>query len=203
MEKKNNILDKIKIRIIAYPVATATFFIALALVFVFNLQFVTKSIDQAFYIPSQMEIESQIVRVNLEDYNLIIKKLNIATSTAAQNNTTTNSPATVASTTTPPEVTLATTTSKADLKIAIYNSTATNGLAATLNKSLVAAGFKTATTGSKSPLLPSTILKAKKNLSGSTILDEIRKIVSVKYAVTDAVLDDNNQFDIEIVIGTK
>jgi hypothetical protein len=120
------------------------------------------------------------------------------------------SPATTSNTETTVSSTVSSITSsiilqnKADLKISVINSTDTNGLANNLKKQLNAAGYSTVSAGNQKPTEANTILKIKASLSAdSTIISEIKNIISAKYNFTLATLPAESQNDFEIVIGQQ
>lgn len=178
-----------------YPGVLFVFFIIIFIIFLIATGFISKNINRA--ITSEERVESY--SLNTEDYALVAKRLHIASSTGATNDTGKTMQSTEATTTsTVQKETPA--LDKTSLSITILNSTAKKGVAGTLAKALETAGYAKSTTGNeKTPYRTTTVIvKEGKSAYSSLILEEVQKYYPNAVASTTPY---TAPFDVTIIIG--
>jgi hypothetical protein len=197
--KKINFLSKLSFRKNFYPLVSLVFALIIVLIFFFSVKFIAESIDRAFYEPSESEIASQVVLFDKANYIIVAKKLGIGVEEKKPEN--------IVNPATPfPNIPIGLQPElmpKNFIKIAIYNSTQTAGLAAKLKAVLVGGGFEVAETSTLSPALETTTIKTKDGFSTSPFIEEIKTLVSSKYQIVSTTLPSTSTFDVEIIIGRK
>lgn len=205
-----NKLKKIKIKNIVYPAISAAFLIVALWLFISFSSFLIKSVDKVFSAPEQGEIESRLIKINLEDFDVVAKKLGIVSEPAIIEPTreTAAPEQQIQETAQVPESEQTPSTpvieDKSIIKIQVLNSVKTAGLAANLKSQLETAGFQNIKTGNQSAEEPVSLIKTKKSFENSLLLNEIKEIILKKYQL-DALqmIDETSEFDAIIVIGKK
>ena len=195
-------LEKMKPADYVYIGVLFLFFIIVVIVFSISTSFIAKSINKIFSPVSTENPQS----LNIEQYNLTIKKLNLPA--AVPSNNPSDSSQTVPQAQNPTPQTLPTTSpdqKTLDIKsltINILNSTTKNGVASILNKALVSAGFSSATTGNeKQPIALTTItIKEAKKDYIPLIQDAVKKLYPKAIVQTSSTKTD---FDVTIIIGKE
>lgn len=197
-------LKNLKLKQIVYPAAFGAVAILAITFFAKTIVFLSANINKALKIEDE---KSVLIQLNMADYSIVAKKLNVVVS----NNTETavsQPPAPVLATTSTamtatstPETVLPV---KSALKIAVLNSTKTEGLAAGLKKDLESAGFSVLKTANQSKTENTTLIKIKESVGSSALAKEISGLVKNKYPlITNETLNEKSEYDIEIVIGKK
>lgn len=190
----------LKIKNMIYPAIFFFVIILTAVMFIFSIKFFLKTIGGIFDL-DQSGLESQIVRVDTDNFSRAAKKLGIemATSSDTQIVDEIKIDDGVAG-----EVLVAPVPSpdKKEIKIAVYNATKEKGLASVIKKELEANDFVVDKIGNYS-LEKETVLKVKKEFE--VFSDEIKGIIEKKYtssAVTE-ILSDEEEYGIIIIIGSQ
>lgn len=186
-------LKKKKPRDFVYPGVLVVFFITVAIMFFTAVQFISKNINNVF--SSDQNTDTQ--PLDMTRYTKIAKKLNLTLVTPLQNeasSTKTNADTTM---TTAPQ---ALAFNKKSLTLMILNSTPKKGVASTLSKILIDAGFAKSKTGNeKTAYAVTTIfIKNSKYDYAPLLLEAILKSYPEAQATTTS---DTAPFDATIIIG--
>lgn len=187
-------LKKLKPLDFVYPGIFLLFFVVVIVVFSIAMQFISKNINKAFAPEDNTPSKS----LNIEQYKLVSKRLNIELSQS--NNTVV--PAETLITTEAVTSTTSPTIDKKSLTIIVRNSTPTSGVATTLAKTLEGSGFTKPQTGNEPKAYPVTtvIIKGSKSVYSQLILDAVRKIYPEAIVATTT---EAAAFDATVIIGTK
>jgi hypothetical protein len=195
-------IKNIKLKKIIYPALFVVFIIIVAVIFIQTIGFLADSIDKAFTLDPQIA-ESHLVKLDLGNFNAVTKKLSI--NVGSQSPVSSSQPievATPVATTTPNEAKEANKLDKTSVKIEVLNSTKTSGLAGELKAVLEADGFKVEKTGNFSPVQETTFIKIKDSKKDYASI--VKESVSKKYQPgEDKLLEENDAYDIIIIIGNK
>lgn len=225
-----------------YALIFIVYLIAIILIFVYSIKFLSKAINFTLSEPQNQEIEEKYSKINLENYTIIADKLNFIKATPiinqnnpssetsspgiipnSENNTTlnivnssSNMPETVdlpslADNTLPvapsPVVPAESTVSppqEIKPRLVIVNSTLTSGLASALKSKFQIANFDVLRIGNIRPSELNTVIKVKQSVNqNSAYFFEIKKIVSEKYDFVLKTLEEEADYEIEIIIGEK
>lgn len=183
------ILSKLKKDDYIYLSIMMFFFIILIIIFSMTVSFFSKNINKVFY----SENNQKITGLDIAQYTLVAKKLNLTTPTTPTMGTTTSI------------VTSATTIAQLDKKsllIKILNGTTKKSLASTLAKSITDDGFIVSKTGNEKSDYGTTTIIVQENKSEytPTLLESVRKIYPTAVATTT---DKISAFEATIIIGNK
>lgn len=198
------ILKNIKLRDLIYPVTLFVFFGLVALVFFFAIRFISQSINNAF----STEESGGSQALDLERYALVTKKLNIPVDTDQEDSTIPAMPEIptmtlgVATTTEVAAIPATVVPDKRVITIAVKNSTAKKGVAATLAKALEDAGFQRPQTGNEPRAYATTTLLLKESKSDyeGLLLEVVRSIYPNAVTATSS---SSASSDAIIIIGGK
>lgn len=202
--RKLEFLKKLTLKEILYSAISFLFAIAVVLAFFFSVRFIVANVNKTFYVPTESEVAGQITTFDKANYIMVASKLGISIVGTRPGVVKQEQPempqveAPVAATTMP-EIVI----DKKSLKIAIYNTTQTPGVAAKLKAIFVGGGFDVAETGNKTPALATTTLKLKANILNHSLAEEIKTLVGSSYQVVSEAAADDATFDVEIAIGDK
>lgn len=165
------------------------FLIVIVIIFSYSVSFISKNINQVFYSENIQATDG----LNLDQYNLVVKKMNL--STENKNTDVTNIVTIPTPIVTPEKITL----DKHAIVIKILNGTTKKGLASALAKSISSEGFIVAKTGNEKTDYSTTTLIIKENKSEftSTLLDILHKSYPQAIATTTA----SGDIDVLIIIG--
>lgn len=188
---------------LVYPAISILFVSVALLLFGKTAFFISANINKAFT-TDEAAIESELLRVDIQNYLLVAKKLNIPVpppptpqeipppqETSPEETPTPPPP--------PPE-------DKAALHIQVVNSTPTAGLAGGLRDLLEGAEFTVVRVGNFSPPHALTVIQIKESTRSSfpLSLEEIRGLVSQEYELGgDETLEESSEYDVVIIIGNK
>lgn len=211
LNNNNNFKEKIKKlkpKGFIYPAVSAVFFAAILWTFISAAGFISKAINKIFTAGSEGAVESQIVKVDLDNYYLVAKKLGLNTEPPNEETPPVETPAveTQQITTTtepivPPQEEII---DKSAVKIQILNSSGVKGLAAELKTLFSDNGFTAVETGNQSKAEETTLLKIKAAKQNSRLAEELKNIVASKYSsVETQTLDEQSAFDAVVIIGKK
>ncbi|MCK9344637.1 MAG: LytR C-terminal domain-containing protein [Candidatus Pacebacteria bacterium] len=191
-------LSEIKPKDLLYPGIILLFIIIVVIIFFLVTRFITNNINKAFSGDTGGESRT----LNIDNYNLVAKKLGISITPVKSEITNEVTNATTTQETNGSAQATTTTLDKKTLTLQILNSTTKKGVAGTLAKTLEGAGFAKATTGNQSKLIPVTTIYLKESVAsfGPELLEEVKKSYSSAVATTT---QETKAFDISIVIGTK
>jgi hypothetical protein len=196
---------RIRLQQLIYPGVLLIFAIILLSLFAKASMFLSKHVNKPFAI-AELNIESALLRINLEQYDLITKKLGIVTtntdgaSEAAEKLEQTEEISELES------ILKSSTQKKQALKIAVFNTTNITGKAASLKADLGSADFNTVTIGSQSPVREQTSIQIKESLIRKAEILELRQVVGQQYSLEEndiTILDEQNGFDVIIIIGQE
>lgn len=222
-------LKKIKFKQLVYPSILVIFCIGLGVTFWYSTKFLSSQLVKIFGSLSQEQMASRLLALDLENYQLVAKKLNfwvepqnliapLATSSAPIEETATTSDAAAATSSEPAAAQevlaadqAATGTAeiqaapavKAPLKISILNGTKTSGLAGELKRTIEAAGWPVTKIGNQTTPASRTRFSIKTGLvQAASEIERLKSLVIAKYpdTVTETLAADSG-YDIEIVIG--
>lgn len=173
------------------------FLIAMIIVFSMTVKFISKNINKVFY----SENNNEVGGLNMEQYLLMAKKLNINITNTNTENTPAQATAIlplISTTTTSTTISL----DKQSLLIKILNGTTNKGVATTLAKSITDEGFTVLKTGNEKSDYATTTLIMQENKSAYTeiLLRALRKSYPQAIATTT---NKVNAFDAIIIIGNK
>lgn len=193
---------KLKFKKIIYPLISGIIAIIIIIVFIYSVKFLAEAIDRVFAQDTEF-LESHLIRLDMEKFNLVAKKLGInqqpttydlqPTIDNLQQTATSSQSLVVGS-----QLSL----DKTAVKIKVINSTKTRGLAKELKTILEADGFLVNEMDTISPALATTTIKIKESKKNYNPL--VRESVSKKYPeAEDKVLEEKENFDIIIIIGSK
>lgn len=189
--KKNNpvqeSLKKFHFQDFVYASVIVVFLLITVVIFFFAAQFISKNINKIFSIGD----ESSVQALNIDQYTLIAKKLNIKINTTQE--------------ATPTVETSMITTEELDkraLTITVKNSTTKKGVASALATALEDAGFQKPKTGNEPKLYATTkvILKESKSLYSPLILDIVQKYYP---SASVATTSETSISDVTVIIGTN
>jgi len=199
------LLGKIKFKELVYPAITVSFFAIVIISFVLDIGFITQNINKVFYVPDSSEIESRMVRVDMENFYVVARKLGINVSAPSQQQEVVQPVVPQEQQPQPvePVAPVVPVVEKAILKISVLNTTTTKGLAAIVKKDLETAGFTVAETGNQTPALEATQIKVKSAVNGSDTIKELAQVVTTKYPSATVVADDTIAVDVVVLIGAK
>lgn len=185
---------KLKFKKIIYPLISGIIVILIIIVFIYSVKFLAEAIDRVFATDTE-SLESHLIRLDMEKFNLVAKKLGIMLG-MSETELLTQATATIIATATPPVL------DKTAVRIEILNSLEKAGLAKDLKALLENDGFKVEKIGDFSPSLATTTIKIKESKKDYSAL--VRESVSKKYPeAEDKALEENENFDIIIIIGSK
>lgn len=196
-----NLLEKIKLKDIIYPLITVLFFVVILTVFILDTGFITQNINKAFYVPDPSEIESRMVKIDLENYYVVAGKLGLSTAAPAVVPQEQVAPQEVVPQ--QPVAPVVPVVDKATLTISVFNTTTTKGAAAAIKKDLETAGFKVGETGNQTPALDITQVKVKSAVNGSQTIEELKQAIVKKYPSATVVVDDSIAVDVVVLIGKQ
>ena len=202
----SNRIKKLKIKRIIYPAIFTILIISLIIIFVSSARFLSQNLNKAFVSPNEKTIESQLIKIDLANYNLVIKKLGIKNepTPAPETIQPITSPATTTEIQQPAPTSTIQYKNKTVLKIEILNSAKPPGLAADLKTLLTNSGFMVEKTGNQSAAEEITLVKVRDSEKNSPAINELSEIVSKKYtSASIQTLEETNEFDVIIVIGKK
>ncbi len=203
-EQIKKLFSNLQPRDMIYPGISLVLLIALVVIFFMASKSLYAHIDSA--ISLETGEESSLLRLDMENLTVLANKLAI--------------PIQSAETFTPPEIKITPTetgisptedtsptlipteTNRASVRIAVYNSTETAGLAGKLKSALESEKFVVVETGNKTPTLETTVIQTKASLDAS-LRSAINAAVSKSYTVTAETLPSDSAFDVIIIIGTK
>lgn len=194
---------KIDFKKAIYPVISTVFFATIFITFFYSAKLLLVDINKVFFDINKDPSSLQIIEVNLDQYNLIAKKMNLNVQNREdyreqlqpeiKNEIATSTPSI-------PENVL----DKKSIKIEILNSTKTKGLAAELKILLENRGFIVTKIGNQPLIEKITVIKIKDAINQSSIYGELLDIISQKYpSTTNQLLEDANEFDAIITIGNN
>jgi|GEM_PF-3085319 len=192
-------LQKMKPADYIYLSVMFVFFIIIAVLFSISTNFIVSNINKIF---SPIKAGNSQA-LNIGQYSLVAKKLNLPVNTVTPDNGTASTTPTPATT---PIVPVSPTPSqvldKKSITIEILNSTTKKGVASVLNKSLTLAGFSSATTGNEKTSYDITtiVINDKKKDYSSLLLEAVNKIYPK--AVTQ-ILPNKTGTDVTIIIGKQ
>lgn len=189
------IFKKIKREDYIYLSVVIIFFITLIIVFSMAVNFISKNINKIFYSENNQEIRG----LNIEQYTLIAKKLNLAIPDGNTQITVTQETTTA---TTTPDTIITPPLDKQSITIKILNGTTKKGLAAVLAKSITDEGFIVSKTGNEKSNYSTTTLIIQENKSDYTqiLLDALHKSYPQAISTTTSKTSDT---DVVIVIGNN
>lgn len=199
---KNNkifeILKKMKMADFIYLSVLLLFVVTIVVIFFFVARFITRNINKVFLSHDANSTQT----LNLVNYSLVAKKLNIPVNIPDKNGVVSPPPVTPVETPTPPAI--PTPLDKKVITINILNSTIQKGLASILAEVLMDAGFNTPKTGKQKELYSTTtiLIKESKKDYGPLILEAIIKLYPKAVVATDPIQEDKT-FDVTIIIGEQ
>lgn len=184
-------LKKLKLQDIVYSSVILVYLFLILALFFFSTQFFLKNINKIFSIEKNGGTQA----LNLEQYKLATKKLNIQTVVPQE-------PAMATATNIVATSSVSASLDKRTITIIVKNSTVKKGVAATLAKMLEDAGFQKPKTGNEPVLYPTTtvLIKESKAPYGQLILEIVKKYNS---SATLATTSETSIFDATVIIGTK
>lgn len=183
-------------RDIVYPGILVVFFGIIIVMFFFAAGFISKNVNKVFYFEESSASEA----LNLPQYELVAKKLNITVHTQSDGDL----PVTEATQVVTAEVATSTTVvlDKSTITIIVKNSTTKKGVATTLAKTFEDAGFKKPLLGNEPKFYATTTVltrESKKDYE-SILLEVVRKSYPEAVSTTTA---DTGSADAIVVIGVK
>src|SRR3989344_1104676 len=182
-----------------YPIFTFAYVLVALLIFVSASRYLFEQTNRPFSLDSEA-VAGELPRLNLDNFNLVAKKLNINLENSAEAEAADDLNSESENDEEAPVPALL----KTDLAIAVFNSTRTGGLANNLKTDLIGAGFNVARVGNLTETEPATLIKIKTSLVGAeTLLTEIEQIVSQKYEAERQALEADSLEDIQIIIGAN
>jgi|GEM_PF-2657730 hypothetical protein len=225
METKKDTTKKITVGQIMYPAIVAMIVVATAGVLILSARSLTREINHSLLVGvAQQETD---LLINMEGFAAVAKKIGItiaeeepqvpAQNESAQKAKEEAAPAPVAETPValpetpqvpppaaqeaPPPVVVPA-PERSAVRISVLNSTKTAGLAGKMKNALIGAGFTAVITGNQSPVLATTVVRAKSSLGA--LGDEIRNIVGAQqYQFNAEEIDPANENDVIIIIGNR
>jgi hypothetical protein len=185
--KNSNFLASIKTlgpRDFVYPGIVLIFLVILTVLFFMATRFISNNLNKIFSADQSTETQA----LDNARYLLTLKKLGISA---------TDSVAVAVPSTTTPAVIL----DKKSLSLVVLNSTSKSGVANTLAKALVLAGFSNPKTGNEKTSYATTTIFIKQSNSAYTpfLLDEVKKLYPNTVATTTP---ETGTTDAIIIIGT-
>lgn len=195
-------VKNLKLKQVVYPAVFALVAVLAIIFFAKTVGFLSTSINKTFRTEEDKNI---LTELNAADYEVVAKKLNIGVQDNAQTIVSQPpAPTSAATSTITPTAPLVSAPEKSALKIAVFNSTKTEGLAGALKNDLENAGFLVAKIGNQSKTENATLIKIRENIQQLVIGDEVAELVKKRYAsAASETLNANSEYDIEIVIGKK
>lgn len=192
-------LKMMKLKAFLYPSLLGIFILIAGILFILSATFISKEINKIF---SVNEDNDKSLKIDNANYVLVAQKLNLPINTGTADSSSDDTLQESSSTSTEniqPAI------DKKTLKIEILNGSGISGLAADLKKSIAAADFIVEKTGNSDSIQKITEIQVKEGVQKyAAIVDEIKNIVSAKYAPGDIqTLNASSSYDIIIIIGTK
>ncbi len=178
------------------PVVALIFIIIASFVFIKTISFLSDNINKAFII-NEVAIENGVLKLDMENYDLIRKKFNLPQFIEP-------TPATPSVEDTPPTAPQSSELKieKSSLSIKILNGAGISGLAGQLKNRLTQAGYSVSEIGN-SPSLENTTIQIKSSQkTNEELINEITQIVSERYVPQMGPdLTEEDAYDIIIMIG--
>lgn len=205
-EKIKKTFSNIRWQDMIYPLISLFFLIVLAVIFFMTVKFLYTHIDSALSLDTGEE--PSLLRVDIGNLTVVANKLAVPIRTPSETPFEQSAPSTTETEETPVENTgsasapAATTPDRASVRIAVYNSTATAGVAGKLKSALLLEQFTVAEVGNKTPALETTLIQTKASLDAS-LRSSINTIVSNSYTISTETLPADSTFDVIITIGAK
>jgi len=193
------------------PIVLLIYMSVILLFFLLTVRYLSKNINLVLSSTSDTGMMGQLTSLDLANYELLAKKLNIpitkniviaASSSVSATKETSNIvlPIPVATST----ENVASTSIKLNLNISVINSTKKNGLAGELRNMLVKAGVPVKTIGNQNNIIPETVLGIKKSAEiDAEQIEKIKKILSDKYIFQSVQLPETSDNDLQIIIGNR
>ncbi len=163
----------VKLKKIIYPIILGVFFIVVILIFIYSAKFLVNSINRSLSLDVQYA-ESRIIKINLEKFYRIAKKMGIEISkltiddlqlTSDQQQISNNNlqETTVVATTTAETIPIVVELDKKAVKISVLNSTKIKGLAGEIKTLLENNGFIVGAIGNYDSIQEKTFIKIKES----------------------------------------
>lgn len=210
-EQIKNVLAKIVWRDLVYPLILLIFLTIVVTVFISSVKFFYTRIDTAISL-DESAAESGLTRIDMGNLAIVARKLNIPISETApaesvqtieEPPTPTTEPIIEATPPVVPEMPVAPVLDPKTIKIAVYNSTDTTGLAGKLKTALETSGFVVSETGNKPPTRDTTIVQIKESLADTGAQKTLSSVVAESYVAVFETLPPDTLFDIIVIIGSK
>lgn len=195
-------MDKIKnlkFKSLVYPAIFFFALIVITVIFIFSVKFFLKTIGGVFDVDEGV-LDSQIVKVDMDNFSRVAKKLGIEVVTSSEQVAGEEKPA--AEEDEEENIIQPVIIDKQRIKIAVYNATKEKGLANEVKKELEVNGFVVDKVGNFF-LGGKSVLKVKKEFD--MIGDEIKGVVEKKYpsGMEKEILSEEEEYGIIIIIGSK
>ncbi|QQG52608.1 MAG: LytR C-terminal domain-containing protein [Candidatus Falkowbacteria bacterium] len=215
LNNKKNINNKINKDFLIYPTIFIVYFLIVASTFAYSIKFLSAAINSALAEPQNEILTEEYASLKLKEYSLIAKKLNlnninisetenkavIETSNSSSSLEIINPTTDIQATSTNPATSIQIIENLP--KILVTNSTLKPGLATKLKTELENNGFEVAAPTNSNQNLDTTTIKIKAEFTNSAYFNSIKNIVSENYNFIILPLADENENDIEIVIGNN
>lgn len=204
IENLKKLIEKIIWKDLLYPAIFSIFLIIIIFVFVLAVEFFYTRIDAALS-QNRDAAALELLRLDMNGLRIVADKLHVTIhEKAPEVSAPIEAPAAVEPPTPDvPPVQETVIIDPASIKVAVYNSTETNGLAGKLKAVFENAGFTVSDTGNKKPALETTSVRIKERLAGTSARETILSAISKSYSPQIENLAADNTFDIIVIIGAK
>lgn len=205
-EKIKKTFSNLRWQDMMYPLISLFFLIVLIVIFFMTVRFLYTHIDSALSLDTGEE--PSLLRIDMENLAVVAHKLSIPIRSASETPPEQTAPLIPEAKETPVEnneptaAPTATTPDRASIRIAVYNSTATSGLAGKLKSALLLEQFVVAEVGNKTPAIETTLIQTKSSLDAS-LRSAIVAIISKSYTISTETLPADSAFDVIVIIGAK